>query len=208
MTMNPPPPVTLTHAQRQVVQCCSFFDGMSLDSHPEELRTFLARGVDDPASIVDKHVSDCGLFALAVWHSIGVQDLRLTEKYQMGMAIAWLVDIASLYRAVRHPKHDGIPTIGALLHWQTPGKPNDHVSFLTSPVALVRGQWMGECIGGGGHDCGINRSEGNVLWSWGRPLQAWYDINALMPETLDEFAASAMQEEPEPAFSDKEPITV
>jgi hypothetical protein len=185
-----------THAQVQVVQCCSFFAGMSLDSHADELRHFLARDVDDPATIVDKHVSDCGLFALAVWHALEVQDLRLTEKYQMGMAIAWLVNIAGLHGAIRHPIHDGIPTVGALLHWQTHGKPDDHVSFLTKAVTLSRGQWLGECIGGGGKDCAINRTAGNVLWSWGRPLQAWYDINALLPEYVGH--GPLLELEPEP----------
>jgi len=175
--------VQLTHAQSQVVQCCNYFEGFSLDSHADELRKFLSRGVDDPASIIDKHVSDCGLFALAVWNAVGVNDLRLRERYQIGMAISWLIDIAALQHAVRHVLTDGVPTVGALLHWQTPGKTDDHVSFLTKPITKSRGKWLGECIGGGGSDCAINAAEGNMLWSWGRPLHAWYDINALCSST-------------------------
>ena len=184
---QPPVPKTqavqLTHAQSQVVQCCNFYDGFSLDNHGDELRKFLSRGVDDPATIVDKHVSDCGLFALAVWNAVGVEDLRLRERYQTGMAISWLVDIAGLHHAVRHIMEHGVPTVGALLHWKNHDKNDDHVAFLTKPIALTRGKWLGECIGGGGNDCAIGTAEGDMLWSWGRPLHAWYDINALCSST-------------------------
>lgn len=188
----------LTHAQMQVVQCVTFYEGASLANRGDELRRFIARGVDDPAGILDEHVSDCGLFALAVWHAIDVQDLRLTEKYKLGMAISWLVDIAGLHNAVRHPLHDGVPTVGALMHYATPHKNNDHVEFLLSPAMNVRGQWLADHAGGGRADCAIGSGHSDVRWSLGRPLQAWYDINALLPErdeTLDAFAEAAMHEE-------------
>lgn len=165
-----------TFVQNQVVQCVSHFIGFSLDNHGDQLREFLSRGVDDPETIVDTHVSDCGLFALAVWLGVGVRDEVLSEKYQTGKAIEWLVEIATRHNAVRHIR-DGIPTIGALLHYRTHGKNDDHVEFLLSQPLMRK--WIAHHAGGGRTDCGIGEGTSNILWSLGRPLQAWYDINAL-----------------------------
>lgn len=169
----------LTYVQSQVLQCVSFYQGFSLHNHALELREFIARGVDNPAGILDKHVSDCGLFALAVWHAIGVNDAIVDKPYQSGMAISWLLHIAKVHGALRTPKANGFPSVGSLLYYETRGENDDHVTFSTKAVVFSRAQWLGETIGGGGTDCAIGKSSGNILWSWGRPLQAWIDINAL-----------------------------
>jgi hypothetical protein len=168
----------LNYIQRQVVQCVTFYIGASLDNREDELRRFIARGVDDPATILNKHVSDCGLFALAVWYAVDVQDTVLGEKYQIGKAIEWLVEIAARHNAVRHIMKDGPPTVGALMHYYTHGKNDNHVEFLLSPPVKNKG-WIAEHGGGGRADCGIGSSTSDILWNVGRPLQEWYDISTL-----------------------------
>jgi hypothetical protein len=192
----PPEAQRLTHPQSQIVQCVTFFDGFSLDHHGQELREFIARGVDNPQAILDKHVSDCGLFALAVWHAIGIADPIVDKPYQSGMAISWLLHIAKSHGALRTPKADGMPSVGSLLYYEIRGLNDDHVTFLTKPIVLDRGRWLGECIGGGGADCAIGKATGNMLWSWGRPLQAWVDVNAL---PLQEPQHAPLMEETAPA---------
>lgn len=166
----------ITFPQQQLVQCVKYYIGFTLENHGDELRYFLSRGVDDPATIVDTHISDCGLFALAVWLEVGIRDEKLSEKYQTGKAIEWLVEITNRHNATRHIRDD-IPTVGALLHYHTHGKNDDHVEFLLSPPTI--GQWIANHAGGGRANCGIGEGTSNILWNLGRPLQAWYDINAL-----------------------------
>lgn len=173
----------VTPAQSQVVQCVSHYVGFSLSNHGQELREFLARGVDNPQTIVDAHVSDCGLFALAVWHVVGVQDPRLAQKYQIGMAIEWLHSIAQLHNAIRHPSHDGPPSIGSLMEYFITGKNDNHVEFVIGRIIESPQGWMAPHAGGGRPDCAIRRGWSDVKWSDGRPLQRWYDINALIGGT-------------------------
>ncbi len=176
------PDTTLSHLQSQVLQCVKYYVGTDLEHNGDALRKFISRGIDDPATILDAHVSDCGLFAFAVWHAVGVDHPLLSTPYHVGMAITWLVEIARVFQAVRHPKHDGVPTVGSLLHYYRTNpdgtsKNDDHVEFVLSNPILGKG-WLAEHAGGGRADCGIGDATSDILWSLGRPLQAWYDITA------------------------------
>lgn len=169
----------LSIAQESIISSVRPWIGASLLVREQELRQFIARGVDDPRYELNEHVSDCGLFALAVWHDVGVDHHLCNDKYVSGMAIIWVTEIAHDLKAVRYPKRDGMPVPGALCHWYSrrPSK-DDHVAFTLGPVA--DGTHFADYAGGGGAECAINSGRGDIRFSWGRPLQCWYDPNALL----------------------------
>lgn len=179
--------------QARLVDLVCLFDGVDLIEHGEQLRDFIARDVDDPATELNDHVSTCGLFALAVWHTLRVPHELVDAPYKMGMAIQWLTQIAWALQAVRHVPMNGLPTVGALMHYHTPGHNDDHVEFLLSPIDK-QGHELIACHGGGGRaHCGVTvhlsedvrfawrkrNPEGEVIEN-GPPLQCWYDLDALM----------------------------
>lgn len=153
--------------------------GASLQYRRDDLCKFVARGHEGPALLAEK-ISNCGLFALAVWHAAGVHHPLLASPYQTGMAIAWIKIIATDLGARRTVLHDGLPTVGSLCHYYSKRpSTDDHVEFvLESPDE------SGKCLHGGGgrSHCEIASSTGDIRWSLGRPLQYWYDVAALLPE--------------------------
>lgn len=171
----------LSNGQCALIEVVQHFVGSTLDHNGDELRRFISRdGIDDPRKLLDKHVSDCGLFALAVWHELGVEHKLLSQPYVEGMAVAWCYEIARDLRAIRHPIADGPPKVGALMHYFTHGKPDSHVEFCLSDVAVFDSVSIAYHAGGGRTNCGIGRDHDNIRFNWGRPLQEWYDINALL----------------------------
>ena len=170
----------LSPGQCGLIEVVQHFVGSNLDHNGDELRRFISRdGIDNPKTLLDKHVSDCGLFALAVWHELGVDHKLLAEPYVTGMAIAWCHTIAHDLQAVRHPIADGPPTVGALMHYYTNDK-DSHVEFCLSDVSVFDSVWVAYHAGGGRTNCGIGRDNSNIKWNWGRPLQEWYDLGALL----------------------------
>jgi len=181
--------------QLDLISLVTSFDGASLLNRGLELREFIARGVDDPErELVDDHkdsrtgqmkrISTCGLFALAVWHTLRVKHELVDEPYKMGMAIAWATKIAWELKAVRYPKKNGAPSAGSLLHYHTPGRNDDHVEFVLSHVLEHEdGRWLASHGGGGREHCGVSVvAESDIKWSSGRPLQCWYDWDAMASE--------------------------
>jgi hypothetical protein len=172
----------LTNEQCSLIEVVQHFVGSNLDHNGDELREFIARdGLDNPKTLLNKHISTCGLFALAVWHELGVDHKLVGEPYVTGMAIAWLHTIANDLRAVRHPRADGPPTVGALMHYYTNDK-DSHVEFCLSHVSVFDSVWVAFHAGGGRTNCGVGRDNSDVKWNVGRPLQEWYDLGALLGE--------------------------
>jgi hypothetical protein len=171
---------TITRKEAQVVHLVAHFLGYSLRNHGSDLRKLLARdGVDNPSQIADVHVSDCGLFGLGVWHRVDVHHPLMSQGYVIGMAIAWLYEIARDLGAIRFPHKDGPPKPGALMHYFHDGKPDNHVEFCLSHVQVYDSVWLAH-HGGGGRALGaIAAGHSNILWNADRPLQEWYDIDTL-----------------------------
>jgi hypothetical protein len=148
--------------------------GCSLKNRTDELAQLVARGVDDPKQVV-LIKTNCGMFALGILAKIGVQHPLLANTYKSGMAIAWLLQIANDKGALRTLK-DGVPTEGALLHYGTPGKNNDHVEFLLADPSPT---FQAEHAGGGRADNLVDIGTSDIRTSMGRPLLHWVDPSKL-----------------------------
>jgi len=171
-------PPELTIAQESIISSVRPWIGASLLVRDQELREFIARGVDDPRWELNEHVSDCGLFALAVLHDVGVPHHLVSAKYVSGMAIDWLNQIAHDLKAIRYPKRDGKPVPGALMLYYSPRpSKNDHAEF---SLSMVTGGYMADHAGGGRAECEIGSGRSDIRWNGGRPLQCWYDPDALL----------------------------
>lgn len=158
--------------------------GCSLSERVDELGALVARGVDDPKSVVGIK-TNCGMFALGVLAEAGAQHAMLDHKYVSGMAIAWVIQIArdlEALVAVPNPLPVGfkIPQ-GALLHYGTPGKNNDHVEWLLSEVAPSGAADTG---GGGRLNNAITAGRGIVARNANRPLLHYVDPNKLGIEVV------------------------
>jgi hypothetical protein len=169
-------PPEFSWQERKIVDLVKPWVGSNLRVRGDELRAFISRGIDDPESELDAHISTCGLFALAVWHAAGVKHELIARPYQMGQAIIWLAQIAKDLGAIRYPKRDGAPRPGALLHYKTATHNDDHMAV---PRAEGK-QWLADHAGGGRPDAGVGEGGSDLLWSSGRPLQEYYDPNALL----------------------------
>jgi hypothetical protein len=170
--------VLMTESQRCLVQIVEGWIGASLLERADELRKFIARDIDDPRYELNAHISDCGLFALAVWHAAGVHHQLCDAKYVPGVAIQWLVHIAHDLQAIRYPQRDGLPVPGALMQYYSPRPShNDHVEFCLS---LPNADGLAEHAGGGRPECEIGSSTSDIRWSSARPLQCWIDPDALL----------------------------
>lgn len=171
----------LVPGQRIITEVAKWI-GTSLDNRGQELREFIARGIDDPAQILDAHVSDCALFALAVWHCVGVDHPLCRAEYVTGKAMQWIEAIARDRLAIRFPKRDGVPKLGSLMHYYS-HRPSldDHVEFLMSEVTVDPDiEWSAQHAGGGRTNCAIGTATSDIRWNFGRPLQCWYDPEALL----------------------------
>lgn len=168
----------MTEQGMRLVSLVRKFDNCDLDHNGDELRAFISRGIDNPDTLLNAHISTCGLFALAVWHALEIPHPLLSEPYVPGMAIAWLVQIAHDLGAVRFPRGHAPPGVGALMHYHSRRPSNDdHVEFCLGPVDS---HYFADHGGGGRAKCGVDVSNSNVYWNLGRPLQAWYDLEALV----------------------------
>jgi hypothetical protein len=159
-----------------IVEIVKEYIGDSLLNNKEHLALLIARDVDDPNNVVQIK-TNCGLFALGVWCKAGVQHKLLDTKYKNGMAIAWVRKIAIDKKALRNYKKDGPPVAGALLHYYTQGKNNNHVEFLLEDPDE---KMVAFHAGGGRANNEIGSGTGNIAWSSGRPLMEWIDPVALL----------------------------
>jgi hypothetical protein len=177
---RPPVGASLTDSQQTIIAIVNDWVGSSLLEHGDELRAFISRGIDDPQGELNDHISDSALFALAVWHAAGVEHKLVIKPYVVGMAATWLVHIAHDLQAIRYPKRDGLPKPGALMQYYSPRpSTNDHFEFDLTQPDFKHG--IAQHAGGGRPHCGIAAGESDVHWSGARPLQCWFDPDALLP---------------------------
>lgn len=165
-----------------IVELVTRYVGCSLENRCAELGELIARGVDDAEEIV-KVRTNCGMFALGVWHACGVQHELLERPYVNEKAIGWLVTIAHSLGAVRYPKESGRPLPGALMHyWLRDGKvtKSHHVEFCLELPDIA---WHAPHAGGGRPNNEIGQGNGDIRWNAGRPLQCWYDPVSLLEQT-------------------------
>lgn len=171
-------------SQRVIVNSVRDFVGCSGLKRVNELAELIARGVDDPKQFAHDlaltkdelgtpRVSNCALFALGIMHRVGVPHPLLSGKYQQGMAMSWVLTIGRERCALHVPgKDEPCPPAGAILHYGTPGKFNDHIEFcLGDPDE----QGLVDHGGGGRLHNAIDESHGVWRKNSGRPLLHWID---------------------------------
>jgi len=193
--LPPVPPATVPHpapdssnvpvAQQQlvpgeqpvdrIVRLVKSYVGCSLSNRRADLGALVARGVDNPESVVTIS-TNCATSALGIMAAAGVRDAILNKPYQSGMAVSWVRQIGINTGAL--VKFDGktMPKRGALMRYNTPGTNNDHVEWCLSDVDASGNADHG---GGGRANNAITEGTGNVLSSLGRPLQEWWDPDKL-----------------------------
>lgn len=167
----------------KLIRILKSYDGCSLKHDTERLGKMIARGVDKPADVVGI-MTNCGMTALGVWAEAGVDSPILDRKYVSGDAIAWCIQIGIDLKALVKYVDGGLkPKRGALLHYKTPGKNDDHVEFLLSDLDE---HWNAVHGGGGRADnlISVSKSPGVVLWDNGRKLFQFWDPDKLGIETL------------------------
>ena len=151
--------------------------GCSLLNRKDELGVLVARGVDDPKKVVGIR-TNCATFALGIMHEAGVIHPLLEKPYVLGMAVAWVRTVGKDLQAIKKYTKGTVLPPGALLHYYTPGKNNNHVEWLLSEVAPNN---MAEHGGGGRANNAITSGFGSVDYNSGRPLQEWFDPRFLLP---------------------------
>lgn len=164
----------------RVVQCVRHYVGCSLDHRLADLVDLIGREVDDGSTLLSKNVSTCGLFALSVWHAVGVRHHLVNVPYEVGRAITWLVEVAHSLDAVRYPHRDGPPPVGSLCHYWTKGTNNNHVEFVLEPVDTSHHLWLADHAGGGRPNCTVGEGRSDLLWSGSKPLQEYYVPDVLL----------------------------
>ena len=163
--------------QQRIVDIVNSYVGCSLSNRRDELAELICFPGDDPAQDVLKK-TNCAMFALAVWRKAGVQHELLAGPYKLGMAMAWVLQIARDKQAlVRATSTIEVPPPGALMHYANEGRNNDHVEFCLSEPNSLR---QIEHAGGGRSDNAIGAAVGMWSWNYGRPLQHWVDATKLL----------------------------
>lgn len=167
----------MTPAQQIIVDTVRSYVGCSLKSRRDELAELICFPGDD-AEIDVQIKTNCAMFALGVWRKCGVQHELLDGRYHIGMAMAWVLQIAHSKDAliVASKDLDMVPP-GALMHYATHGYNNDHVEFCLSEPNSLR---QIEHAGGGRSDNLIGTGIGPWSWNYGRPLQHWVDPDRLL----------------------------
>lgn len=167
----------MANSSDTIISLVKRYEGCSLHVRKDDLGTLVCRGVDDPDQAV-LIKTNCGMFALGIMKEAGVVHDLLNQKYKSGMAIAWVRTIGKDLKALQKFSKGNMPKAGALLHYYTAGKNDNHVEWLLSDVD---DQGCAEHGGGGRTDNAITIGSGNVLWNYGRPLQEWLDPDMLLP---------------------------
>lgn len=177
---------------QKIVRIVRSYVGCSLSNRADELGALVGRGVDDPKRAVTVK-TNCGMFALGVYAQAGVDSKVLDRPYLSANglapganAIAWLLELAreraALVTLLQPADIQRKPPPGALLHYATQGKNDDHVEWLLSEVSPGGGAEMG---GGGRANNAITSGLGAfVCRNNGRPLRHWIDPNRLGIEVV------------------------
>jgi hypothetical protein len=158
------------------VEIVKKYIGCSLSARRDELASLVARGVDDPAKTV-LIKTNCGMFSLGVMWEAGVEHELVSQPYKLSMAISWLRQIGQDLGALNKYTPKNPPKLGALLHYYTKGKNDNHVEWLLSTVNSNNSAEHG---GGGRSNNAITSSKGLITWNVGRPLQEWWDPEELL----------------------------
>lgn len=167
----------------KLVRLLKSYAGCSLNDRRDELGQLVARGVDVPEQVVTV-ATNCGTSALGIMALAGVPDPLLDHKYVSGMAIAWLRQIGINKGAlVKYTGKNGPqPKLGSLLRYNTAGKNDDHVEWMTSDIDS-----NGHAEHGGGgrdHNAITVSPSSDVTSSWGRPLVEFWDPDMLGIEVV------------------------
>lgn len=176
---------------QKIVRIVRTYVGCSLSIRADELGKLVGRGVDDPKRAVTVK-TNCGMFALGVLAEADVRSDILDRPYLAANglapganAIAWLLELGRAKGAlvpVPVPMPLSVkPPMGALLHYGTPGKNNDHMEWLLSEVAPSGAADTG---GGGRTNNAITAGRGVVAWNNGRPLLHYLDPDKLGIEVV------------------------
>lgn len=154
---------------QRIARIVRFYEGASLSNRKDELGALVARGVDDPNSVVGIK-TNCAMFALGILKAAGVQHPLLDKPYVNGMAFTWLVQIGNDMGAWRTPDQ-GTPPVGAAMWYRIPNTNDDHIEFMLTPPD--------EHGGGGRVNNAITIGKSDISTSMNRPLYKWLDPNAL-----------------------------
>jgi lysozyme len=178
----------------KIVGLVRFYVGCSLTNRREELGELVARGVDNPEAVIGIS-TNCGTTALGIMALAGAKHHLLSEKYQNGMAIAWLRQIGLELGALKKFVPGTQLKPGSLVRYNTAGKNDDHVEWvLTAPDA----NGTADHAGGGRDQNAISEGTGNVLTSLGRPLVEWWDPDMLAIDTVPAMPDAPPAPEPAP----------
>lgn len=170
----------MTPAGDKIARAVESYIGCSPNERPMDLALLVSRGVDDPMEML--HVwSNCGTFALGIFHQVGVDHPLLSTPYKSGMAIAWLLKIGRDLGALVTTHSIAELQRGMLMHFSTPGKNDDHVEFCLSDIDSDNSY---RHAGGGHGNDSLTVGEGvsNLATSMGRPLQHLFDPTKLLPK--------------------------
>lgn len=185
-------PVTLPtvpgeSAADRLIRIIRSYVGCSLLVRRADLGALVARGVDNPESVVTI-ATNCGTTALGFMALAGVQHPLLLKPYVSGMAISWLRTIGTDLGALQTYSASNPPPPGALVRYNIAGTNDDHVEWIMGPISAA-----GVCdhAGGGRANNAITEGVGPVLSSWGRPLVEWWDPAKLGIEVLPAVVAPA-----------------
>jgi hypothetical protein len=147
--------------------------GCSLTNRRDDLGALVARGVDDPNAVVGIK-TNCATFSLgglaAAFGSVEAAQAAhplLATPYKIGMAFAWLVEIAGTWGAWTKAVPGQIVPVGACMHYGTAGLNNDHAEWLLAEP---------DTHGGGGRtDNAVTMGPSDPHTNLGRPLLQWID---------------------------------
>jgi hypothetical protein len=156
--------------------------GCSLKTRREELALLVATSPDDSPERVVTIKTNCAMFARGVIAACGVVHPALEAPYRIGYAVVDVLAIAQRYGALREWRAgDALPR-GAILHYATRGRSDDHVECCLLAAADDERGWTQPHCGGGRANNAITLVTSDVRRSSGRPLRHWIDPALLLED--------------------------
>jgi hypothetical protein len=136
------------HRGETIARMAEAYVGCSLSERTAELAELVAGGDDDPAQAVRVR-TNCATFARGIMEACGVYHDALDRPYELGAAVADVLDIARSRRALA-PNVTRWATLprGSLLHYGVAGRNVDHIEFLLGDATLENGFVAPTCGGG------------------------------------------------------------
>jgi len=164
------------NAGRHIARIVRGLQGISLTHERERLEAlFLANEAPERAALVASMKTNCGTSMRAIYALAGCDsaDRYLLDPYQVGMAVAWVLEQARINGALVAASQWCRAGPGWGLHYGTPGKNDDHMEWaLDTPDPHTGSVEHG---GGGRPGNAITIARGDIRWSSGRPLRALID---------------------------------